>query len=381
MPENSFTEITNQSWFSRLGGAIKGIIFGVIIFVVAFPLLFWNEGRAVKRYKALKEGAGVVVSVAEDKVDAANEAKLVHVSGLVTTDDVLKDSEFGISANAIKLSRKVQMYQWKESKKTKKSKKTGGGTTTKTTYSYQKVWSDKIIKSGDFKEPQGHTNPASMAYESKEYLAKNVTLGAFDLSGSLVGKIGHFEDVDIQGSAGKLPAGLEGKVKVHDNSYYVGKSPESPEVGDIKVGFGIVKPLKVSVISRQIGTTFEPYNSEVGGQIELLQVGTVSADSMFEAAKKENAILTWILRFAGFILLFVGLGLVFNPLSILADVIPFLGDIIGAGVWLVAFLLAMALSLLIISIAWFVCRPLLGILLLIFVGIIVFGVKLLPKKS
>ncbi len=103
MTENSFTEVTNQSWFSRIGGAIKGIVFGVIIFIVGFPLLFWNEGRAVNRYKALKEGAGVVVSVADDKVDAANDGKLVHLTGLATTEEVLKDNEFGISATAIKL--------------------------------------------------------------------------------------------------------------------------------------------------------------------------------------------------------------------------------------------------------------------------------------
>jgi hypothetical protein len=79
--------------------------------------------------------------------------------------------------------------------------------------------------------------------------------------------------------------------------------------------------------------------------------------------------------------LFVGLGLVFNPLSVLADIIPFLGSIIGAGVWLVAFLLAMAFSLLTISIAWLAYRPLLGVSLLIVSGILVFGLKLLPKKE
>ncbi|WP_339136467.1 MAG: hypothetical protein WGN25_01115 [Candidatus Electrothrix sp. GW3-4] len=58
MSDDSYTEVTNQSWFSRIGGAIKGIIFGFILFIIAFPLLFWNEGRAVKTYKTLKEGGG-----------------------------------------------------------------------------------------------------------------------------------------------------------------------------------------------------------------------------------------------------------------------------------------------------------------------------------
>jgi len=381
MAEDSYTEITSQSWFGRLGDAIKGIVFGIIIFIVAFPLLFWNEGRAVKRYKALKEGAGAVISVAEDKVDTANDGKLVHITGLATTEDVLEDNEFGISANAIKLKRDAQMYQWKEAKKTKQRKKTGGGTTTKTTYSYVKAWSDKIISSANFKQPEDHTNPTGMAYAGKQYTAKNVTLGAFNLSQTLIGKIHHFEDVDIQDSASQLPVGLQDKVKIHDDSYYMGKTPESPEIGDIKISFKIIKPLKVSVISKQIGKTFEPYNSKASGQIELLQIGTLSADNMFETAKKQNSLITWILRFVGFVLLFVGLGLVFNPLSVLADIIPFLGSIIGAGVWLVAFLLAMAFSLLTISIAWLAYRPLLGVSLLIVTGILVFGLKWLPKQK
>ena len=60
-----------------------------------------------------------MISVAEDKVDTANDGKLVHLTGLATTEDVLEDNDFGISANAIKLKRAVQMYQWKETKKTK----------------------------------------------------------------------------------------------------------------------------------------------------------------------------------------------------------------------------------------------------------------------
>ena len=381
MVENSYTEITSQSWFSRLGGAIKGIVFGIIIFIIAFPLLFWNEGRAVKRYKALKEGSGIVISVAEDKVDTANDGNLVHITGLATTKDVLEDNEFGISANAIKLKRAAQMYQWKETRKNQTRKKTGGGTTTKTTYSYQKVWSDKIINSVNFKNPEDHTNPTSMVYAGKQYASRNVTLGAFDLSETLIGKIRHFEEVDIQASTSQLPAALQDKVKIHDDSYYMGKTPESPEIGDIKISFKIIKPLNVSVISKQVGKTFEPYNSKAGGQIELLQIGTLSANNMFETAKKENSLMTWILRLVGFVLLFVGLGLVFNPLSVLADIIPFLGSIIGAGVWLVAFLLAMAFSLLTISIAWLAYRPLLGGSLLVVTGVLVFGLKWLPKQK
>jgi hypothetical protein len=381
MSRDSYREITHQSWFGRVGSSVKGVVFGIILFIVAFPLLFWNEGRAVRRYKALTEGAGTVISIASDKVDAANGGKLVHITGHAATADILEDNEFGISVNAIRLKRITQMYQWKENSKAMRTKNVGGGTTTKTTYFYEKEWSDKLIRSSSFKESLGHTNPSSMTYESKQYNADDVTLGAFNLSQSLIRKIDKYEDVNIQESSSKLPSGLKNKAKIFDNSLYFGTDPESPQIGDIKISFKAVKPLDVSVVSKQTGKTFEPYITKGNQQIELLQNGIFNADSMFEIAIKENSVITWVIRFIGFGLMFLGSLLVFNPLSVVSDVIPFLGNIVGAGVFLAALFISMAFSLLTISIAWIIYRPVLGVLLLIVTGVLVFGLKLLPNRN
>jgi hypothetical protein len=39
LSDNSFSEISSQSWFSRLGGAIKGIFIGLLMFIASFPLI------------------------------------------------------------------------------------------------------------------------------------------------------------------------------------------------------------------------------------------------------------------------------------------------------------------------------------------------------
>lgn len=39
------TEVQTESYFSRLGNSFKGIGGGLLLFLIAFPLLFWNEGR------------------------------------------------------------------------------------------------------------------------------------------------------------------------------------------------------------------------------------------------------------------------------------------------------------------------------------------------
>jgi hypothetical protein len=89
--EDTFTEVTNESWLGRIGGAFTGIVIGLVLFIAAFPVLFWNEGRAVKRYKTLNEGAGSVISLPEARVLSEYDGKLVHVSGNAVTDDIVTD--------------------------------------------------------------------------------------------------------------------------------------------------------------------------------------------------------------------------------------------------------------------------------------------------
>ena len=114
----AYTTTTKQSYGNRVSKSFKGIGSGILLFIIGTVLLFWNEGRAVRTAQSLAEGSKSVISVSSDKVDSGNEQKLVHLTGLATTKETLKDSIFNVSEkNAIKLIRHVEMYQWKEHKK------------------------------------------------------------------------------------------------------------------------------------------------------------------------------------------------------------------------------------------------------------------------
>lgn len=375
MSTDTFTEVTNQSWFSRLGNAFKGIVVGLVLLVVAFSLLFWNEGRAVKRYKSLKEGSAVLVSIPADKVDPANQGKLVHLSGMALTEETLVDPLFGVTSQAIQLVRSVEMYQWEQNSQSQEKKKLGGGTETTTTYTYTQTWSDNHISSSNFKSPQGHENPAQMHYQPEKLVAQTVTVGAFTLSPSLIGKINDFSRVELGGDY-KLPNNIAAKGQVTSNTIYLGNDPGIPRIGDVRVTFQEIRPHIVSLVSRQIKNTFEPYQAKAGGSVELLVSGEQSGKSMFQQAQKSNTVLTWVLRATGCILLFLGFKLILGPFSVFSDVVPIFGSIVAAGTGLISALIAVFLSCITVAIAWIVYRPVVGISLIVIaagIGFFVFS--------
>jgi len=75
---------------------------------------------------------------------------------------------------------------------------------------------------------------------------------------------------------------LKGKAKVHDTGFYIGADPLSPQLGDVRIEFKVVKPTEASVIAKQVGNTFVPYRTKAGGAIELLATGGHTADAMIQ---------------------------------------------------------------------------------------------------
>ncbi len=367
------TVTSTQSWGSRLGGSIKGVFVGLALFVVGFPVIFWNEGNAVRTMKALEEGEGACVAVESvEKVDPALEGRLVYANGKAETDEVLSDDEFGVSAKAIALVRKVEMYQWQEESKTEEKKNLGGSVTKTTTYDYKKVWSARLIDSGEFKEA-GHDNPAAMEFVSRDVRAANVRLGAHRLSESQVAGLGGAQAFAFPADWTCRVARVQmsnGVVYVpnretRDNEKNVRDAVAQPRIGDMRVTFQVVPPHEVSLVARQHGDSFVAYTAKNGKKISMLRDGFADQSEMFAAAKSSGSMMTWIIRVVGFLLMFMGLSAVLRPLSVLADVLPLLGSLVGMGTGLLAFLVSFVCAFLTAAVAWIVYRPVVGAVLLV----------------
>lgn len=355
---DTYTTVTSQSWVSRVGGSFKGILLGILLFLGSFGLLFWNEGRAVKTYKGLKQMQAETVIVDPPKLNSANEGKPVYITGLATTDETLSDDVFPVAFKGIKMKRTVEIYQWTETSKSEKRKKVGGGEETVTTYTYSKAWSSSAINSGNFAQPQGHENSGSLPFESREIRAATVTLGDFTLSDSLVSKIGGYRKLEISAMPAD-PQSVPPLTKVANGGYYIGYNPAQPAIGDVRVGFEAIPPTDVSFVSVQKGKSFAPFEAQ-GKTFELLSNGKKSVEDLFQGAHTQNKIVTWAIRVGGFFMMFIGLRMIFAPLSVVLDVLPILGNIASTGIGIICFLLALPLTLITIGIAWVFYRPLLA---------------------
>jgi len=393
---DTVTVTTTESWGSRLGGSLKGMLIGLALFAGGFPLLFWNEGNAVRTRKALEEGEGVCVSVEScSAVDPALEGKLVHMTGLADTQDILDDGIFGIRERAIRLERNVEMYQWIEESHTSEKKKMGGSVERTTTYTYSKGWKDALRDSSRFHQPAGHENPASIPYPSDSLESANVSFGAFRLTQDQIKRIGDslvytfptnyvcpIESAEVSGGYLYVPSGSGTAAQSLSVSNLVSavvkrSVPANPHVGDVRVSFRVVRPHEISIVYKQHGDTFVKYTAKNGKSVALLKDGVHDAAEMFAAAQSANSMMCWFLRLVGFLMMFFGVSTFLKPLSVLADVLPILGDIVGVIAGIGAFAAAAACSLVTIAVAWFFYRPFVAAILVA----AAIGIVILKRKA
>lgn len=335
----------NSAW--RGGCGLSIILGGLVLIVVSALGLIWNEYNSVSTYRTLVEGAAIVKTIPPVSVDPANDGKLAHMVGEATTTDTVVDPDTGISTVALKLRRKVEMYQWSESKN---SHKDSNGNTYYT-YSYSTGWYESFKDSSSFNEG-GHQNPPNMPYKSATWPAAKVSLGAYTLSSSLLDQINQYQTLTVSANPGKL----DRKVLLWQGGLYLGDNPDSPKVGDIRIRYDQVLPTTISIISQIAGGSFVPFRGKAGGTIDLLQTGEHSADDMIATAQENNVIGTWAFRAIGAFLMMIGFQMLGQPLGGLLRLIPFLGGVaertFGCLTAIVAIVLALPLSAVIILAAW-----------------------------
>ena len=376
------TTTEHVGFLERLWQSITGILVGLALVGATIWGIFWNEGRAIGTTRALNEGAGVTVTVPPARVDPANEGKLVHVTGDLRSGGTLTDGDFQISSQAVRLVRKVEMYQWKEEQRTETRSNAGGSQTRTTTYNYTRVWSDRPIDSSRFRRRDGHENPA-MPVTGRSQTAPNATLGAFRADSRVVGLFGSGSERRLDVTDAQLRAfttRFGSQARLQDGGVYVGYDASNPAVGDVRITYAILPEGPVTVVARQVGQGFGPYQASNGREVFLGETGAKAAQELYAHAHESNRMLTWILRVVAILAMWIGFNMILRPFVVLADVIPLFGSAMAAGAGIVALALTLVVALPTFAIAWFWHRPIMSIGLIAAGVAGAYGLKLLGER-
>lgn len=378
---DTFVETESKSWLGKMMDAIVGVGIGILLVLATCVGLFWNEGRAVQTARSLAEGGAVVVEADSEQIDPAKDGKLIHVQGELRTTAPLRDPDFLVEAQAGRLLRKVEMYQWKEESRTETQKKLGGGEDRVTTYSYTRTWSDRRIDSGSFHRRGGHENP-EMRYRETEVLAQDATLGAFRPGDAALHRLPTDRELRVDGSLlDRLKARLGSTpVQVVDGRIFLSADPASPRVGDLRISYRLAAPGPVSFVARQERRGLTEYQTKAGDRLLLAAAGQVPAAAMFRQAEFENQLLTWFLRLLGVVFMTLGWYLILRPIAVVGDLVPIVGSILGAGAGIVAFVLTAVIAPAVIAIAWLWYRPLVSLGVLAGGAAIAFGLRRLAQR-
>lgn len=359
-------EVSSETFLERAAGGLVGAAFGLLLFCAATGVLVWNEGRSVESLRALSQAARDATEVTAYGIDPAQDHRLVHLTGQLKTWAPLRDPATGMSEKGlVRLRRTVEMYQWKESRQSTSGAQIGTETT-RATYSYAKKWSEEQIHSSRFKAPR-HENPA-LPIHTEVVTARDATVGARTLTPALLDRMDSYEPLVPPARA---PAPY---VRTADG-LYKGRTADAPEIGDIRVTFAGVPVQTVSVLAAQQGDVLAPFRTKTGYEVGLVARGDLSAATMVAQQRSNEKTLTWALRGGGFVLFALSLMLMASPLATLAGALPFLASIVGGGILVFAFSLALPLTLATVGLAWVVFRPLLGLTLLLVAGLLVYGYR------
>ncbi|CDW88063.1 transmembrane protein 43 [Stylonychia lemnae] len=398
-------------------------IIGVIMITFSFPILWNNERKQVKIAALLKKAEEEAVDVIDyKKPEDTQNFKLLYASGQSKNDSILEDEKFGIQVkNAVKLVRRVEMYQWVEQTERRNNV---------TEYHYRKEWRSSLLSSGCFRDGS-KTNPSSMPFNNHSVYAQKVEFGGYILSQSQLNQFTQLKSVELSDERINIV-----RDKIHDqvkeNGY---KEPTrsgefiflkkhdhlipDTDVGDIRIAFDYVPCGDTTIMAQQIVRnnqyTFRQWNPKKSNcpveesndpdhetvcllcaccpcarvvdscfqsifkeTIEIVDESLINRKELIGKMQSQNDTTTALIRLGGWGLQYLGICLLFSPIIYGLSWIPLVGYLMAGGfkfiVAIFAFVVSVTLTSLTISLAWLYYRPLYGLCLL---GVVAIGVSLI----
>ncbi|MFZ9858058.1 MAG: TMEM43 family protein [Roseiflexaceae bacterium] len=335
---NSYTQTTRNSWGSRITNSFVGVLFGLILIPFSIWGLWWNEGQP-----DLSVLAQASIAVDASQINLNTEGQFVAATGILDSDSTLADEPWMQSGDFISLQRRVEMYAWEESSSTTETEDTfGGGSTTSTTYTYNKTWTESPANSSSFEYPEGHENPTK-PLNNLDQSVENATIGVYGIAARQITLPGGDRTTPKPGT---LP---DGYVLQGEYIYNRSGAANSPQVGDIRISFNALpRGITVTALGQQQNNQI--IRHEVDKQ-EFYRVFIGTRDQAIETLHTEYLLRIWLIRVFGILGIFIGLNLIVGPIGRIFGVIGILGNAVDGIFGIINAILSITIGMAVIIIS------------------------------
>lgn len=184
------------------------------------------------------DGSGAARTVPVIAIDPANEGRRVSATGEIVAATPARDTQLGIVADdgVVVLIRRVEMWQWHED--------CAAGEC-----GYRAGWDEQAVDSSRFREAADHANPGALPFTTTRFTADGISLGAFALDAEAAAALGDERPLPVEVEA--LQPNLAASFRDDDGLLYTGADPATPQIGDLRIGYRVVEPGRVTVVGVQ----------------------------------------------------------------------------------------------------------------------------------
>ena len=355
------------------------LIIGTLILAFGTWALIKNEVTRLKTASLLDTVASSYVELEDPGViDPALNGKIIHSIGLTSTEDILTDEEFGLSANALILKRSVEYYQYEEHTKTY----TESNDTRVTEYSYSIGWNNQIISSKTFyDESLRGKNVPIITLDTLTLRASEACFGAYKLPREFFTQAeantsdSHLDRIGVGSVSPSILAAFNERVEnaignsgefvtVSDGYLYVGADPGNPQPGDVRVSYYILAPEVASIMGRINGDSID-FVRKGGRSFGVFYTNEHPADAFLAAGEDDNQTLAWGFRVCGLILVLIAFIMIFKGVDRRPTPVPVLSKLYKDSIFLPVVVFIVGWTAAAIGLGRVFLEPVSGVLLLL----------------
>eukprot|EP00929_Paragymnodinium_shiwhaense_P040970 TRINITY_DN21310_c0_g1_i2.p1 TRINITY_DN21310_c0_g1~~TRINITY_DN21310_c0_g1_i2.p1 ORF type:complete len:475 (-),score=69.73 TRINITY_DN21310_c0_g1_i2:454-1878(-) len=292
-----------------VSGAFTGMAAGLLLLLIAIPILWMNERAAADMARLLWRAGDEYTSIDADKADKANRGELVHLSGgeLQAVGEVAHPhfTQLRSKTGVIHLRTKVQVYHWtrwevqgeEEKKRAAEATDKEGieqdqtvrktGTKAERFYKYLTQWNEQHVDSTNFPEKYQNDTRIHLPVGVHTDTCHTVEYGqGYVVAQDLVEQVHHYRDAAMEfnpfGVGDSLICETMTRCGCHKVTstfyweepddddddedeltfFYLRKKPGETSVGDMRVSIEYVPDGPATIMALQIGAGAEEENRE-----------------------------------------------------------------------------------------------------------------------